>query len=90
MTPIELLAVALFVIPGLHLMIRRFQERFRSGWIHIALFFITCCFGAGLAAGWTAWLAVPVMAVVAAVSQYVYLKDGYSTVRREPQPPGWP
>lgn len=79
MTVEGVVAIVAFATPGVHLVIRRFQERFRSGWIHMALFFVSCWFGAGYTAGWEAWLTVPVLVAVALVSQYVFMWESRST-----------
>lgn len=75
MTEAKIAAMAFFIVPMAHMLIRRLQDRFRPFWIHTVLFALSCVLGAGLAAGWTAWVTLPGMAVVALISQYVYMRE---------------
>ena len=79
MTPLDVVTVALFVVPAVHAVIRRFQDRFEAFSIHMGLFLISgWVLGAG-AAGWATWLALPVAAIAAGISQYVYMRDKRSS-----------
>lgn len=75
MTVIDVIVLGLFFVQAAHVLIRRFQDRFRSFWIHLGLFFITCWFFAAFAAGESAWLTVPSIAVLTLVSQVAYMRD---------------
>lgn len=75
----DLLTVTLFLVPCVHLVIRRFQDRFEAFFVHIGLFlFSGCILGFG-AAGLAIWLTFPPIALAAAVSQYVYARDSRSS-----------
>ena len=73
-TIIDASAIVLILIPATHAVIRRFQDRFVSFSIHMALFLIGTWTGAAFVAAGSAYLALPVMAAAAGVSQYVYLR----------------
>lgn len=72
MTLQSALVISLFVIPSAHMIIRRFQDRFDSFALHTGLFFLAGLLASGFAAGLTAWVAIPGLAILAAVSQYVF------------------
>ena len=85
MTVGDALALAAFVLPPAHLLIRRFQYfAFRSVLAHIGLFFVSCWPAAGHAAGWAEWLTIPALAVTAAASQYVFTRDSRAARAKGP------
>lgn len=71
-TILKLVAFCVFVIPGAHALIRRFQDHYGSFWVHTGLFLLSGFLSAGFAAGLTAWVAIPVLVIVAATSHYVF------------------
>ncbi|MDP9386384.1 MAG: hypothetical protein M3Q48_00265 [Actinomycetota bacterium] len=74
-----LLTIALFLVPCVHLLVRRFQDRFEAFFIHTGLFLFSGCMLSLAAAGWATWLTLPLVALVAAVSQYVYMRESRSS-----------
>jgi uncharacterized membrane protein YhaH (DUF805 family) len=70
---LDVFAITFLLIPGVHMVVRRFQDRYPSGIYFTGLFVLEAWLIGSYAAGLTPWLALPLMAVVAFASQLAYL-----------------
>ena len=75
----DLLTLALSLVPCVHALVRRFQDRFVAFSIHLGFFLFSGCILSFVAAGWETWLTLPLVALAAAASQYVYARDSRSS-----------
>jgi hypothetical protein len=83
MTIGDAVALALFLVPPAHLLIRRFQyAALRHVLLHTALFVASATLASGHAAGWASWFTIPALAIAAAASQYVFLQGRRGQPRR--------
>ncbi len=79
MNLIDLLMLALCLITCIHVVVRRFQDRFEAFSIHMGLFLFSAWMLGLYVAGWAIWLTLPLVALAAAISQYVYMRDSRSS-----------
>jgi hypothetical protein len=72
MTPDAIAIFVMFLVPGVHSLIRRFQDRFDVFLLHFGLFFIASCIAAAYAGGLWWWIALGALSIVAGVSQVIF------------------